>query len=95
MKSMEQRRFEGHDAQALIDNPILRAAFDGVSESLEQQALSCNPDDKDKTARIICAKQILAGIKREIVRFIEDGGVAEIQLQEIDRKRGLRAVFRR
>lgn len=95
MKSLETRRWEGHDAKALLDNPILKSAFEGVAEYLEQQALSCNPDDKEKTARIICAKQILAGIKREIVRYVEDGGVAEVQLQEVERKRGLASVFRR
>jgi hypothetical protein len=85
----ESRRIRGEDAKALLSNTLLRGAFDAVGEHLEAQALSCDPDNKDKAARIVIAKQILAGIEREIKRVIEDGEVAEIQLVEIERKKSL------
>lgn len=94
MKSIEQRQFAANDARQLMDNPLLRMAFDGVAEYLESQALSCPPDDKDKAQRIVQGKQILVGIKREIERIIEDGTVAEVQLAEIERKKPKRFFSR-
>lgn len=88
----EQRRIRGADAQALLDNPLLRDAFAAVAEHLEQQALSCDPDNAEKARRVVMAKQILRGIEREIRRVVEDGAVAEVQLAEIEQKRRL---FRR
>jgi hypothetical protein len=41
------------------------------------------------------SQQILAGIKREIARLIQDGDVANIQLKEIEKKKSLLTVFRR
>lgn len=89
----ESRRIAGNDARALLDNKLFRSAFDGVAEHLENVALTCNPDDKEKAQRVVIAKQILAGIKREIVRVIEDGTVAEIQLSEIERKKSITERF--
>lgn len=88
----EQRRIRGADAQALLDNPMLRDAFAAVAEHLEQQAQSCDQDNAEKARRIIIAKQILSGIKREIERVVKDGEVAQIELSEIEQRRRL---FRR
>lgn len=85
----EARKFASEDAKHLLDNNLFKSAFDGVSQYLEAQALGCDPDNSAKAQRIVIAKQILAGIKREIERVIEDGIVAEIQLNEIEQKKKL------
>lgn len=90
----EARKFAAEDAKHLLDNKLFKAAFAGVSEYLEAQALGCNPDDAAKAQRIVIAKQILAGIKREIERVVEDGVVAEIQLNEIEQKKKLFKFYR-
>jgi hypothetical protein len=84
----EERRFRGHDARALLDNKLFKEAFSKVADHLEAQTMGCDPDNKDKAARIIIAKQLLQGIKREIERVVEDGEVAEIHLSEIETRFG-------
>lgn len=84
--SPEHRKFKSQDAKALLDNEMFKAAFAAMSEYLEAKTLSCDPDNKEITQRVVLAKQILAGIKREIERIVEDGMVADIQLAEIEQR---------
>lgn len=90
----EARKFASEDAKHLLGNKLFKSAFEGVAEYLEAQALGCNPDDSAKAQRIVIAKQILAGIKREIERVVEDGVVAEIQINEIEKKKKLFKFYR-
>ena len=90
----EQRKIKGREAKQLLENPLLKEAFAAVNEYIDQQTLSCPPDDTARAQRIILSKQLLQAIKREIIRKIEDGEVAEIQIAEIEKQRGLR-IFRR
>lgn len=90
----EHRKLRGQDARALLDNPIFKEAFDAVAEYLNQAALSCNPDDPVKAQRIIISKQLLEAVKREVTRKVEDGEVADIQIKELEKARGLRRFIR-
>ena len=85
----EQARFTAEDAKQLLDNKMLREAFDAVSGYIDQQALSCEPDNKDRAQRIVLSKQLLAGIRREIYRHVENGQVANIQIAELEKKKRL------
>jgi hypothetical protein len=86
-ETLASRKFRASDAKALLDNKLFKDAFQKLGDNLEAQALACDPDNKDKAARIIIAKQLLKGIKREIERVIDDGDVADIQLSELERKK--------
>lgn len=90
----EQRRIRGADAKSLLDNPLLKEAFEAVGGYLDTQAMTCDPDNKEKAARIIISKQILGAIKRELSRAVEDGAIAEIQMQEVEQRKRF-GVFRR
>jgi hypothetical protein len=90
----EQRRIIGNEARQLLENRHLKEAFEAVEEYLDQAALGCDPDNKDKAARIIISKQLLAAIKREIERKIEDGEIANIEISELERKKGLLRFIR-
>jgi hypothetical protein len=92
-RSDEKRRMDGHDARTLLDNPILKRAFASVAEYLDAQAASC-PADPEKALRIIQGKQILAGIERAIVSVIEDGDIATMKIDEVERKKRA-SIFRR
>lgn len=83
----EERRFRGQDAKSLLDNKLYKESFEQVADYLEAQAMACDPDNKDKAARIVIAKQLLRGLRREIERVIEDGEVAEIQLSELETRK--------
>lgn len=95
MSTPESRRIRGNDARQLLDNQLLKDAFAAVGEYVDNQALSCPPDDAARAQRIVISKQLLAAIKREMVRVIEDGDIAEVQIHELEQKRGLLGRIRR
>lgn len=94
MSTNESRRIRGNDARHLLDNQLLKEAFAAVGEYVDNQALSCPPDDAARAQRIVISKQLLAAIRREIVRVVEDGEVAEVQISELEKARGLRRFIR-
>ncbi len=96
-KTLENRQFRANDAKQLLENPLLIEAFTTVENAIHNMALSCEPDNKDKTQRIIISLQLLAGIKRELTKVIDDGIIAKIQLSEIEQKKqfDLMRVFKR
>lgn len=91
---MDSRVIHGEDAKTLLENSLFKLAFAKVGEYLESQALGCDPDNKDKAARIIIAKQLLIGIRREIEAVISDGEVARVQMSELEKKKRF-SVFQR
>lgn len=84
--SPEQRRVIGQEARQLLDNPHFKEAFEAVESYLVGQAKHCDPDNKDKTQRVVIAMQIMEAIKREIVRKVEDGDMAQVEIVELERK---------
>lgn len=92
--SPEEARIRANEAKQLLENPLLVSAFEAVAGYLEAKTLGCDPDNKDAAQRLILSKQILAAIKREIERVIENGVVAEIQIAQLERKT-LKSIFRR
>lgn len=92
----EERKFRATDAKQLLDNKLFNEAFEAVSGHLDMAALTCDPDNQAKAQRIIISQQLLAAVKREITRIIQDGNVAEIQIAEIENRKSLmQKVFRR
>ena len=85
----EARTFRATDAKQLLENPLFVEAFDSVANYLQAAALSCDPDNPTKALRIVNSQQLLAAIKREIVRVVNDGAIAQVQISEIDQKRSL------
>lgn len=90
----EARKFRATDARQLLENPLFVEAFSAVEKQLNMAALSCSPDDATKAQRIVITQQLLAAVKREITRVVDDGKVAEIQLSELETKKKF-ALFRR
>lgn len=89
--SPHQRKVIGQEAKQLLEDKHLREAFDAVGAYLVDTARSCDPDNKDKAARVVISMQLLEAIKREIIRKVEDGEIAQIELAELEaRKKPLR-----
>lgn len=78
---------DAEEVKQLLDNKHLKRAFLKLSEHLEHGALSCDPDNKEQTQRVIIAKQLLASLKREFERVIENGEVAQIRIRELEKQR--------
>jgi hypothetical protein len=85
--SPEQRRVIGNEARQLLENKHFREAFDAVESYLVGQAKACDPDNKDKTQRVVIAMQIMEALKREIVRKVEDGEMAVVEIEELERRK--------
>ena len=92
--SPEQRRIVGIEARQLLENSHFRDAFDAVESSLIDVAKSCDPDNKEKAARVVISMQLLEAVKREIIRKVEDGEMAVFEMNELERSKKLR-VFQR
>ena len=90
---MNQEQMRAVDAQQLLDNPVFKGAVEHMEAYLETQALSTDPDDKGKCARIVISKQLLRGLIREINKYIETGEV--VTLRELHKKTVAQKVFRR
>lgn len=84
---LNARKFRAADAKSLLENKLFKDAWDRLHYHLEGQAMACDPDDKDKAARIIISKQLLKGIKREFERMIEDGDIADVQIAELQTRK--------
>lgn len=85
----EDRKFRATDAKQLLENQLFIEAFEAVAGHLDMAALTCDPDNPAKAQRIIISQQLLAAVKREITRIVQDGNVAEIQLAEIENRKSL------
>jgi tellurite resistance protein len=93
MFTPQQRRIIGAEAQQLLDNRHFREAFEAVDAYLVDVAKGCDPDNKEKASRVVISMQLLDAIKREIVRKVEDGEMAKIEMAELEkRNRPLRFV---
>lgn len=84
--SPEQRRTIGHEARQLLDNRHFKEAFEAVETYLVDVAKGCDPDNKEKTQRVVISMQLLEALKREIVRKVEDGEMAQVEIGELERK---------
>lgn len=92
-KTLEETAVIGAEAKQLLDNKHLQDAFDSVRLDVQRVAMGCDPDDKDKSQRVVISMQLLESIIREIERKIADGEVAKMQLAEAakaNRKREMR-----
>lgn len=85
--SHENDKFRAEDAKQLLANPMLQSAFKAVEGYLQARALLCDSDSKDMAHRIVLSMKILAEIKREIERHIDNGLVADIRIAEVERKK--------
>lgn len=93
MFTPEQRRIIGAEAQQSMNDKHWNAALSAVEGYLVEQAKSCDPDNKEKSQRIVISMQLLDAIKRELIRKIEDGEFARVEIEELSRRnRALRFV---
>ena len=88
----QDRTIRATDAKHLLENPLFVEAWDAVANHLQMAAMSCEPDNAIKAQRVIISIQLLAAVKREFTRVIQDGMVADVQMRELETKR---SIFRR
>lgn len=90
----EQRRILANEARQVLENRHFRQAFAAVSEEIEAQAIACDVRDAERSRNIVLAKQLLLKIRRELTRKMEDGYMAEVEIEEIKNRRRLSRFVR-
>jgi len=73
------------DAAALLANPVFRGAMEAMNTMLDRNISNVNPDNQDQCVRVVIAKQLMAGIERQINNYIENGKVADLIELEAER----------
>lgn len=86
--------FKGHDAQNLLDNPIHKEAVQKINEYIEGKALKVDPNNKEATQVIIITKQLAKMYILTLERFIENGKVEEIKIDQLEKKKGIKKFNR-
>lgn len=85
--SPEERRVIGAEAKQALENKHWKEAFAAVEDYLVENAKACDPDNKEKAARIVISMQLLEAIRRELIRKIEDGEMASVEIEKIENAR--------
>lgn len=75
---MNIEQIRAKDAEALLANPVFKGAIKALGDNLDAKILAMDVDNKDQCVRVCLAKQLLRGIEREIVRFIDQGQVEDM-----------------
>ena len=81
--SPEERRVIGAEAKQALDNKHWREAFDAMESYLIDSAKSAR--DAQAAHLVAISLQLLEGIKQELIRKIEDGEVAKMELEQVER----------
>ena len=84
---IEDQIIKGNDAQHLLDNPILKEAFEIIESHLEDRALSTKTTDIKECQDVIRAMQILTGVKKAIYSFVEEGKFKQAELNAITKEK--------
>ena len=92
--SPEERRIRAADARHLLDNPLFKEAFSGVEGYLLDKAKNTDTNDRERTANVVNCLQLLDAIKREIHRVVEDGEMAKIEIEQVEKRGVLRRFIR-
>jgi hypothetical protein len=93
LRTPQERRIIGAEAKQALENKHWNEALSAVEGYLVENMKSCDPDNKDKCQRITISMQLLEAVRRELIRKIEDGDLAKVEMQEIEkRSRPLRFV---
>ena len=94
MSDREQQVIKGNNAAALLNNSMLRDAFKAVREDLNMKAASMRTTDKEACADLIRGMQVVDAVERCIQIHVENGKVAQKELDMIAR-RHKPSIFRR
>jgi hypothetical protein len=77
----------GHEAQTILDHPVVVQAFARVRERIQREFESCGPNDQDRLLRIKLTYDILKCVETEIREIRRKGEDAKRELGLMDRMR--------
>lgn len=79
---LDQERIRGQDAKQLLQNPVLKEAFESTERQILEQMKQVKPSDERMHTRLIDAYKLLHTIRGHIEKRIQTGQLAELQLEK-------------
>ena len=78
----EQEVTRGHDAQRILNEPLLQEAFQTVEAKIVSALTSSAMGDDKTHNRLVIALQMLNQIKGQIHEYVQTGEMAQLQLEQ-------------
>lgn len=90
--TQDEEILRGREAARLMDDPLLKAAFESVEGAILDGLRTVDVGAKDAQRDLIVTLQLLGNLRRILKTHIQTGGLAEITKQESLGKRILRRM---
>ena len=89
MEQLHEERKAGVEAQALLDSPAFKAAFDGAEKNTIDRLRTVGITDDAMRNQLVLTLQLLTAIRASIVMTVQTGELATIQIEQPSRLRRL------
>ena len=86
MDKLETQLRRGKRAQALLDDPLLKQAFEDLLETYKDQIFNTNFADDDKRKSLWMAYNMLDKIKGHLQTVMEGGRLAQKDLELLNKR---------
>ena len=86
MDKLETHLRRGKRAQALLDDPLLKQAFEDLLETYKDQIFNTNFADDDKRKSLWMAYNMLDKIKGHLQTVMESGKIAQKDLELLNKR---------
>ena len=73
----------GQQAQTLLNDPLLKEAFDAMSQDCYAQWQTSPPDDTARREHLYLMSRLLGGLKAHLHSLVLDGRLAEQRLEDM------------
>lgn len=90
MNTLDSERIRAGEAKLLLENKLFNEAFDACELSILDQMNEVKVRDTDMHSALIMARQSLHAVKQYMLRMIETGEMAKLQLAEQNKPRAVR-----
>ena len=85
MNKLEEQIRKGKQAQVLLQDPILKTAFEDLLETYKQEIFNTSFTDDDKRRSLWMAYNMLDKIKGHLITIMESGKLAQKDLELLNK----------
>lgn len=90
----DQRRIMAGEAVTILQNRHFQWAWQALWDYLDAKALSCDARDAEAAKLNVVSRQLLQALRREFERKAEDGYMAKIEIDQMERSKRLAKFIR-
>lgn len=89
-------RIDAGRAKALLEDEMLKAAFEGIKRAYTEKLFNTTEDQEDVRERLYWAVRIAGEVQRDLQSFLDNGKLADAELNRLisigQRKKGWNEV---